>query len=181
MDETKLKRDYADNPKWVIAQMSRIVENGGLADEGNRGTIMKFLQDVDYDNANAIGEFVASIFGIDRAGLLGKNKTVENIYARDMWWMALYYLLKKSYREIWIMSNFETEIDGRDRISKGIEKLKDDMKTNFDLCNKWDIISEMVRLGKHPGDYENGFSAPVGREVRVIAPQNIKISVSYEK
>jgi len=178
MNEIKMRKDYRDLGERTISDIERVIENGEIYSPKNKAKLKDILQKMDFNSANAIGEFTASIFGVDRADLLSSDRTMEVTYARWMYWYALYFMCRKSYRMIAILTSLETNGHKPDAICSGITKLQTEMKVNNSLQQKWDVIKKMIYIGRHPDAYDNPFSDPMPiQHVKVIKPKNVEIEI----
>lgn len=180
MNENKLKKDYHNINKNIIDKVANIIKEGDITDPKNKELIKEYLANTDYEYCNCIGEFVASIFGVDKCDILAKDKSIELVHARCLWWYALYFMLRKSYREISILVNLEDVTWNEKSICVSINRIQEELTNNIELQTKWDIIKKMIYIGEHKNAYDNPFSMSMGYKIRVYKPKGVKIEVIEE-
>ena len=182
MNELKLKKDYMNIPGKTISEIEKLIDNGTIYDATNKEKIKEILRSVDFNTINSIGDFISSIFGVDRADVLSSDKTVEITHARWMWWYSLYFMLHKSYRMIAIFTSLEHGKRDPSIIALGINKLQAEMKNNYDLRRKWDIIKKMIYLGMHPNDYDDPFADGYHprEKIKISKSKNVDIEIINE-
>lgn len=180
MNESKLKRDYHNINNKVINNIANIIKNGDITDEANKEAINEYLRNTDYDYCNCIGEYIASLFGVDRCDMFSKDKSVTLVHARTLWFLAMRFMMHKSYREIAIMVSLEDVSWAEQSIIEAVRRIQDELKVNMDLQYKWDIIKKMIYLSFQPLSYDNPFSDTIGYKVRVFKPRNVEVEVVEE-
>jgi len=177
MNERKLKSDYQNINKNVIDKVINIIKDGDITNPKYKDLINDCLNAVDYDYCNSIGDFVASICNVDRADMLSKDRSLNIVNARSLWWYALYFMLRKSYREISLISSMEDIEWTYDSIGHAINRIQNEFKSDSILRNKWDIIKKLIYIDKYPDSYDTPFSDFIGRKVRIIKPKNLEIEI----
>ena len=154
MNEQKINKDFLDLESKDFKQIESI------------------LRHYDYDNFDAISCFISSIMGIKRADMLSKDKSEDLLDARYLFWYAMNYMSKKSYKQI---ADFCT-LDGAHfeigAISKGVNSIRQKIETNPYICNKWLMIKKMIYLKNNPTDYTTGWEKM--KRIRPLAEQIIK-------
>lgn len=180
MNENKLKKDYQNINKKTVDYIANVIKSGDITDPKNKELINEYLKNTNYDYSNCIGEFIASLFNIDRCDMFAKDKSVTIVHARTMWWYAMYFMLHKSYREISIFSSLENIEWNENSVCRAVNRLQEEMKASFDLQYKWDIIKKMIYIDNHLLSYDNAFSAPVGYKVKVFRPRGVEIEIINE-
>jgi chromosomal replication initiation ATPase DnaA len=183
MNEIKLKKDYMNIKEKTLSDIEKLIDNQSLYSEKNKEKLKEVLREVDFNTINTIGDFISSIFGVDRADMLSSDKTTEITHARWMWWLAMYFMLHKSYRMIAILTSLENGNRNPSIIANGVCKLQEEMKVNSDLRRKWEIIRQMIYLGKHPDNYHDPFSEGYRpkEKIKISKPKNIEIEIIDEK
>lgn len=177
MNEKKLKSDYQNINKNIIDKVSNIIKNGDITNPIYKKDINELLRTIDYDYCNSIGEFVASICNVDRADILAKDKSTDIVHARCLWWYSLYFMLRKNYREISIISSIEDVEWSYEAVSAAITRIQSELQTDYVLQNKWDFIKKMIYIGKHQDAYDTPFSDTIGRKIKIYKPKNIEIEI----
>lgn len=180
MNENKLKKDYQNINKNIIDKIAHIIKDGDITDEGNKEAIKEYLSTSDYNYCSCIGEYIASLFGVDKCDILSKDKSINLVHARSLWFNAMRFMLRKSYREIAVLISLEDVSWSEATIADAVRRIEDELKNNIDLQAKWDIIKKMIYIGKHPNAYNNPFSAPTGYKIKVFKPKNIEIEIVEE-
>lgn len=154
MNEQKINKDFLDLESKDFKQIESI------------------LRHYDYDNFDAIGCFVSSIMGVKRADMLSKDKSEDLIDARYLFWYAMNYMSKKSYKQI---ADFCT-LDGTHfeygTISKGVNSIRQKIEANPYICNKWLMIKKMIYLKSNPNDYTTNMDRI--RRVKSLAENIVK-------
>jgi len=154
MDEKKISNDFMNLENKSFKQIEAILKN------------------YDYDNFDAICCFVSSIFGVNRADMLSKNKNGELTDARYMFWYALNYMTHKTYGDIAKCC----VIDGGNvqpcTVSAGITAIREKIDKNPYLCGKWLMIKKMIHLKEKPNDYTT--SSDRAKRVKSLAENIIK-------
>lgn len=180
MNENKLKEDYQNIYKNTINKVANIIKEGDIKDPKNKDLIKEYLNNTDYEYCNCIGEFIASLFGIDRADMIVKDKSIEVVHARGLWWYALYFMMHKSDREISIMMELSDATWKETSICLCRNRIKDELKLDIDLRYKWDMIKKMIYIDKHPNAYDEPFSAPIGYKIKIFKPKGIDVQIVEE-
>ena len=179
MNEYKLRKDYHNISKSVIDKVANIIKDGDITDPKHKDTINEYMRAVDYNYCNILCEFISSLFNVDRAEVLSCDKRSDITHARWMYWNTLYYMFKKSYREIAIISSLEGETKDVSTVHKGIESLGYEMKTDILLKDKWNIIQQFVFIGKHPNAYDTPFSDIISKPINITVhkPKNVNVTI----
>lgn len=126
MNEQKLKNDFACMKDDAFKEINDILKRH------------------DYDWFISISYFISSLFSVDGADLLSKDKSSPVVYARWMFWYALYNFCGKNYKSI---ADFCT-VDGVSfkvpTIMEGIQKIKTMIDTEPFFHEKWYIIKSII-------------------------------------
>jgi len=149
MNELKLKNNYKNIENDVINKVEEIIKKGNITDPKYKDIIKEYMNSVDFDYCNCIGDYVASLFGVDRSDMLSFDKRENVVRARWMWWLALHFIFKFSYRNIMIIVSIEGNVANKDVICRGISNIQEEMKSNSLLTNKWNIIKKMASADNH--------------------------------
>lgn len=181
MNEEKLKREFANVNRNIIDKLQNVIKDGDITNPKYKGLINEFMNSVDYTYCNCIGEYIASLFGIDRCDMLAKDKTINVTYARNMWWLAMRYMLRKSFGEIALISSFESIEWDESTINHSVSKINKEIEDNFELRYKWDMVKKLIAIGKNGNAYDNPFSAKYGYKIRVMRPKNVEVEVVEDK
>lgn len=141
--------------------------------------IEKILKNYDYETFDAIGCFISSIFHIDSADMLSKDRTISNVEPRWLWWYALYFMCHKTYKEIADL----TAIGGNEwetsSIKDGINSIQQRIDTDAYLRGKWVEIKRMIYLKYNPNNYTNNFSDPRGytERLKIYKSKNVEVEI----
>jgi len=144
--------------------------------------IERILKNYDYDTADAIYCFISSIFNVDSADMLSKDRTVSNVEPRWLWWYALYFMCHKTYKEIAEL----TAINGNEwetsSIKDGISAIQQRIDTDAYLRQKWVSVKKLIYLKYNPNNYTNNFSDPRGytERLKIYKSKNVKVEIIEE-
>lgn len=180
MNESKLKKDFQNINKNIVDKVYNIAKDNDITNPEYEPLIKELMGSVDYDYANSLAEFIASLFGVDRCDMLTKSKSVNIVHARELWWNALYFLMGKNYKEIALITTLEDSTWRKVSIGIGINRVSVEMKNNYELQNKWDIIKKMVSVGKHDSSCNDNTGEPIKYKVKVYKPKNVNIEIVEE-
>ena len=180
MNVEKLKKNYQGIDKNILEKVSEVIRKGEIGEEKNKSLIKKYLEEVNYDYCNNICEFICSLFHVDRSEVLSSDGRSDITHARWMYWNALSFMLKLTYREISVLSSVDGAKVSLSAISLGIGCLQEDMRTNMLLRNKWYAVKQMIFVNDNPDRYEEPFSEPIGHpisHVHIVADKNVKFDI----
>ena len=177
MNESKLNKDYQNINKAIIDKVYNIINNGDITNPKYKPIIKELMESVDYNYANSIGEFVASLFGVDRCDMLSKDKTINIVHARSLWWNALYFIMGKSYKEISTISSLEDIVWNYNSVCESINRIGNEINNNYELQNKWDIIKKIIYIGKHEKSGDNNIGGSIKHKVKIYKPKDVDIEV----
>lgn len=180
MNENKLKREFSNVSENIIDKLQRVIKDGDITDPKHKSLINEFLNGADYTYCNCLGEYISSLFGIDRADLLAKDKTVNVTYARAMWWLAMRQMLNKQYSQIALMSSFENVEWDTNTVIQVVNRLYKEIGNkngSYELKYKWDLVKKLIIIGRKPNEYDAPFSSTYGYKIRVMKPRDINVEV----
>ena len=180
MNENKLKREMQNVSENIINKLQNVIKDGDITDPRYKGLINDFMNGVDYTYCNCLGEYISSLYGIDRADLLVKDKTVNVAYARAMWWMAMRFMLNKPFSEIAVITSLENIEWSTSSITQSVNRLGEEMRDkngSYELKYKWDLVKKLIIIGRKPNDYDAPFSSTYGYKIRVMKPHNVNVEV----
>lgn len=106
--------------------------------------INEILRRHDYDWYISISYFISSIFGIDSTDLLSKDKSLSVVYARWMFWYALYTFCGKSYKSIAEFSGIDGASFIPATVKDGIRRIKEKIDTEPFFHEKWYVIKSII-------------------------------------
>ena len=112
--------------------------------------------------------------------MFSKDKSVGVVHARTLWFLAMRFMMHKSYREISVMVSLEDVSWCESSIVEAVKRIQDELNFNPDLQYKWEIVKKTMYLSFKPLSYDNAFSAPVGYKVKVFKPRNVDIEIVNE-
>jgi len=173
MNEYKLKGDYKNIKKNLLDKIEEIVADGDIYADENKDIINDFLQKVDYNHCNSVCEFIASLFNVDRADILTCDKHNGLVHARWMYWKTLKFIFLKTHREIAVLSSIEGHFVNAASINIGIKNLEEEMKMDYLLQQKWDIVKKLVYLGKDRKDE----MPKEDMNVKILKPKGVNIDI----
>lgn len=126
MNETKLKKDFIYIRDNTIKEINDILE----------GYV--------YDWRIFISSFISSIFGIDEADLLSKDKSILTSRARWMYWYCLYMYCGEGYESISKMDSIDGASFTPSTVANGIFRIKLIIDKDPFYNEKWHIIKSII-------------------------------------
>lgn len=106
--------------------------------------INEILKRYDYDWYIFFTYFIASIFGVDSADLLSKDKRPAVTYARWMLWYSIYTYCGKSFKEIAEICAVDGASFSAPAIMDGILRIKSMINTEPFFNEKWYVIKSII-------------------------------------
>lgn len=110
--------------------------------------VCDILRKYDMNWEISLSYFVASLFGVDRADMLSKDRSKDIVYARWFYWYALREVCKKDYETIAQEVSIDDAIFVTSSIYQGISNMQELISSNSFYRDKWMIVKSMVSLKK---------------------------------
>lgn len=174
MNESKLKQDYRNINKKCIEEIEKLKDS---SEQICNESIKEYLKDIEYNYYNNLCDFIASIFNVDRADIISSDKRMNVVRARWMFWMALKFLLKKTNQEISSLTDLEGKFFNASSISFGINNIQSEMKNDFLLAGKWEVIKKMILPPKEIKDEDSKEEMTI----KIIKPKGVILDIIEKK
>lgn len=110
--------------------------------------VCDILRKYDMNWEISLSYFVASLFGVDRADMLSKDRSKDIVYARWLYWYVLREVCKKDYETIAQEVSIDDAIFVTSSIYQGISNMQELISSNSFYRDKWMIVKSMVSLKK---------------------------------
>lgn len=110
--------------------------------------VCDILRKYDMNWEISLSYFVASLFGVDRADMLSKDRSKDIVYARWFYWYVLREVCKKDYETIAQEVSIDDAIFVTSSIYHGISNMQELISSNSFYRDKWMIVKSMVNLKK---------------------------------
>ena len=110
--------------------------------------VCDILRKYDMNWEISLSYFVASLFGVDRADMLSKDRSKDIVYARWFYWYVLREVCKKDYETIAQEVSIDDAIFVTSSIYQGISNMQELISSNSFYRDKWMIVKSMVSLKK---------------------------------
>ena len=110
--------------------------------------VCDILRKYDMNWEISLSYFVASLFGVDRADMLSKDRSKDIVYARCFYWYVLREVCKKDYETIAQEVSIDDAIFVTSSIYQGISNMQELISSNSFYRDKWMIVKSMVSLKK---------------------------------
>lgn len=110
--------------------------------------VCDILRKYDMNWEISLSYFVASLFGVDRADMLSKDRSKDIVYARWLYWYVLREVCKKDYETIAQEVSIDDAIFVTSSIYQGISNMQELISSNSFYRDKWMIVKSMVNLKK---------------------------------
>ena len=110
--------------------------------------VCDILRKYDMNWEISLSYFVASLFGVDRADMLSKDRSKDIVYARWVYWYVLREVCKKDYETIALEVSIDDAIFVTSSIYQGISNMQELISSNSFYRDKWMIVKSMVSLKK---------------------------------
>ena len=110
--------------------------------------VCDILRKYDMNWEISLSYFVASLFGVDRADMLSKDRSKDIVYARWCYWYVLREVCKKDYETIAQEVSIDDAIFVTSSIYQGISNMQELISSNSFYRDKWMIVKSMVSLKK---------------------------------
>lgn len=110
--------------------------------------VCDILRKYDMNWEISLSYFVASLFGVDRADMLSKDRSKDIVYARWFYWYVLREVCKKGYETIAQEVSIDDAIFVTSSIYQGISNMQELISSNSFYRDKWMIVKSMVSLKK---------------------------------
>lgn len=110
--------------------------------------VCDILRKYDMNWEISLSYFVASLFGVDRADMLSKDRSKDIVYARRFYWYVLREVCKKDYETIAQEVSIDDAIFVTSSIYQGISNMQELISSNSFYRDKWMIVKSMVNLKK---------------------------------
>lgn len=110
--------------------------------------VCDILRKYDMNWEISLSYFVASLFGVDRADMLSKDRSKDIVYARWFYWYVLREVCKKDYKTIAQEVSIDDAIFVTSSIYQGISNMQELISSNSFYRDKWMIVKSMVSLKK---------------------------------
>ena len=110
--------------------------------------VCDILRKYDMNWEISLSYFVASLFGVDRADMLSKDRSKDIVYARWFYLYVLREVCKKDYETIAQEVSIDDAIFVTSSIYQGISNMQELISSNSFYRDKWMIVKSMVSLKK---------------------------------
>ena len=110
--------------------------------------VCDILRKYDMNWEISLSYFVASLFGVDRADMLSKDRSKDIVYARWFYWYVLREVCKIDYETIAQEVSIDDAIFVTSSIYQGISNMQELISSNSFYRDKWMIVKSMVNLKK---------------------------------
>lgn len=110
--------------------------------------VCDILRKYDMNWEISLSYFVASLFGVDRADMLSKDRSKDIVYARWFYRYVLREVCKKDYETIAQEVSIDDAIFVTSSIYQGISNMQELISSNSFYRDKWMIVKSMVSLKK---------------------------------
>lgn len=110
--------------------------------------VCDILRKYDMNWEISLSYFVASLFDVDRADMLSKDRSKDIVYARWFYWYVLREVCKKDYETIAQEVSIDDAIFVTSSIYQGISNMQELISSNSFYRDKWMIVKSMVSLKK---------------------------------
>ena len=110
--------------------------------------VCDILRKYDMNWEISLSYFVASLFGVDRADMLSKDRSKDIVYARWFYGYVLREVCTKDYETIAQEVSIDDAIFVTSSIYQGISNMQELISSNSFYRDKWMIVKSMVSLKK---------------------------------